>query len=193
MAEVGSLESDFDGNLALHIVENMNLKFHFLSMAILNMLNCDAISVDKIMDNMIIPCPIFEEDRYDIIREALQCFMDEKYVLFSHLLIPQLENSICNLVEMSGMSVLKFSRKGKGYQLKTLDDLLRMQPVIDAFTEDGAYYLRLVLTNQLGLNIRNLMCHGIATPQYFGYSAATWLLHVLFMLGAVREFGINKK
>lgn len=193
MAEVGSLESDFDGNLALHVVENMNLKFHFLSMAILEMLDCKAISVDKIMNNRIIPCPIFEEDRYDIIREALQCFMDEKYVLFSHLIIPQLENAICNLVEMSGMSALKISRKGKGYQLKTLDDLLRMQPVIDALTEDGAYYLRLVLTNQLGLNLRNLMCHGIATPQHFGYNAAAWLLHVLFMLSAIRENGCHQE
>lgn len=193
MAEVGSLESDFDGNLALHVVENMNLKFHFLSMAIQEMLDCEAISVDKIMNNRIILCPIFEEDRYDIIREALQCFMDEKYVLFSHLIIPQLENAICNLVEMSGMSALKISRKGKGYQLKTLDDLLRMQPVIDALTEDGAYYLRLVLTNQLGLNLRNLMCHGIATPQHFGYNAAAWLLHVLFMLSAIRENGCHQE
>lgn len=193
MAEVGSLDSDFDGNLALHVVKNMNLKFHFLSMAIQEMLDCEAISVDKIMNNRIIPCPIFEEDRYDIIREALQCFMDEKYVLFSHLIIPQLENAICNLVEMSGMSALKISRKGKGYQLKTLDDLLRMQPVIDALTEDGAYYLRLVLTNQLGLNLRNLMCHGIATPQHFGYNAAAWLLHVLFMLSAIRENGCHQE
>lgn len=193
MAEVGSLESDFDGNLALHVVENMNLKFHFLSMAILEMLDCEAISVDKIMNNRIIPCPIFEEDRYDIIREALQCFHLKKYVLFSHLIIPQLENAICNLVEMSGMSALKISRKGKGYQLKTLDDLLRMQPVIDALTEDGAYYLRLVLTNQLGLNLRNLMCHGIATPQHFGYNAAAWLLHVLFMLSAIRENGCHQE
>lgn len=192
MAEVGSLESDFDGNLALHIVENMNLKFHFLSMAIRDMLDCKAISVDKIMDNRITPSPIFEEDRYDIIREALQYFMDEKYVLFSHLIIPQLENAICNLVEMSGMSALKFSRKGKGYQLKTLDDLLRMQPVIDALTEDGAYYLRLILTNQLGLNLRNLMCHGIAAPQYFGYNAAAYLLHVLFILSAIRENGCQQ-
>lgn len=193
MAEVGSLESDFDGNLALHVVKNMNLKFHFLSMAIQEMLDCEAISVDKIMNNRIIPCPIFEEDRYDIIREALQCFVGEKYVLFSHLIIPQLENAICNLVEMSGMSALKISRKGKGYQLKTLDDLLRMQPVIDALTEDGAYYLRLVLTNQLGLNLRNLMCHGIATPQHFGYNAAAWLLHVLFMLSAIRENGCHQE
>lgn len=187
MREVGSLDDDFEGNLALHIVQGMNLKFHFLGMAIHNMLECEAITVDKIMDGMVNPCPIFEEDRYGIIQEALQYFIDGNYIVFSHLIIPQLENAICNLVEMSGLSVLKCAKNGKGFQLKTLDDLLRLQPVIDAFTEDGAYYLRLVLTNQLGFNLRNLMCHGIVPPQYFGCSAAGLLLHVLFMLGAVRE------
>lgn len=187
MSAIRDLESDFEGNLALHIVEKMRLNVHFLEMAIHNMLDCDAITIDKLMDNLIIPCPIFEENRYDIICEALQFFMDGKYILFAHLIVPQLENAICTLVEKSGMSVLRPQKSGNGFQLKTLDDLLRMQPVKDALTDDGAYYLRLVLTNQIGLNIRNLMCHGIADPQYFGYGCAGRLLHVLFVLGMVRE------
>lgn len=187
MSEIGDLESDFEGNLAFYIVENMKLNYHFLEMAIHNMLDCDALSVEKLMDNMITPCPIFEENRYEIIREALQFFLDGKYVLFTHLIVPQLENAICTLVEKSGMSVLRPQKSGRGFQLRTLDDLLRMQPVKDALTDDGAYYLRLVLTNQIGLNIRNLMCHGIADPQYFGYGCAGRLLHVLFILGMVRE------
>ena len=169
------------------IVQKMNLNFHFLAMAIHEVLDCKAITVDKIMENMVMPCPLFEENRYDVIREALQFFMDGKYVLFSHLIIPQIENAICNLVEMSGESSLRPQKSGKGFQLKTLDDLLRMQPVKNAITPDGAYYLQIVLTNQLGLNLRNLMCHGIVAPQYLGYCCAGWLLHVLFLIGMVRE------
>lgn len=187
MSEIGNLESDFEGNLVLHIVESMKLNNHFLEMAIHNMLECEAITVDKLMDNIINPCPIFEENRYDIIREALQFFLEGKYVLFSHLIVPQIENAICAIIEKSGMSVLKPQKSGKGFQLKTLDELLRLQPVEEIFTYDGAYLLRLVLTNQIGLNIRNLMCHGIVAPQYFGYGCAGRLLHVLFMLGMVRE------
>ena len=187
MSEIGNLESDFEGNLVLHIVESMKLNNHFLEMAIHNMIECEAITVDKLMDNIINPCPIFEENRYDIIREALQFFLEGKYVLFSHLIVPQIENAICAIIEKSGMSVLKPQKSGKGFQLKTLDELLRLQPVEEIFTYDGAYLLRLVLTNQIGLNIRNLMCHGIVAPQYFGYGCAGRLLHVLFMLGMVRE------
>ena len=88
---------------------------------------------------------------------------------------------------MSGESVIRPQKKGAGFQLQTLDDLLRKKSVSDAFTEDGAYYLRLVLTDQRALNIRNSLCHGIMPPRYFGSGVAARLLHVLAMLGMVRE------
>ena len=183
---IGPIDEDFDSNLAHHIAENMNINFHFLEMAIKRLIRTNAITTAKIMDNFIIPCPLFEKERYNIIRESLDLFFNGKYVLFCHLIVPQIENAICNLVELSGLSALKQQKNNKGFQLKTLDDLLREQPVVDAFTEDGSYYLRIVLTNQLGLNIRNLLCHGLLPAEYFGYGAAGRLLHILLMIGKVR-------
>jgi hypothetical protein len=58
--------------------------------------------------------------------------------------------------------------------------------VIYAFKEDGAYYLRLVLTDQRALNIRNSLCHGILPPESFDKNVANRLLHVLVLLGLVR-------
>lgn len=188
---IGPIDVDFDSNLAHHIAENMNLSFHFLEMAIKRLIQTDAITTAKIMDNFIIPCPLFEKERYNIIREALDLFLNNKYVLFSHLIVPQIENAICNLVEMSGLSVLKSQKNNKGFQLKTLDDLLREQPVVDTFTEDGSYYLRIVLTNQLGLNIRNLLCHGLLPAEHFGYGTAGRLLHILLMIGKVRAVEVK--
>lgn len=69
---------------------------------------------------------------------------------------------------MSGEPILKPQRGNKGYQLRTLDDLLREQCVEDTFTSDGALYLQIVLTNQKALNIRNLLCHGIMPPSILG-------------------------
>ncbi len=183
---IGPIDEDFDSNLAYHIAENMKISFHFLEMAIKRLIQTNAITTAKIMDNFIIPCPLFEKERYNIIRESLDLFFNGKYVLFCHLIVPQIENAICNLVELSGLSALKQQKNNKGFQLKTLDDLLREQPVVDAFTEDGSYYLRIVLTNQLGLNIRNLLCHGLLPAEHFGYGAAGRLLHILLMIGKVR-------
>ncbi len=108
------------------------------------------------------------------------------YILACHIIVPQIENAIRNLVEKSGISVIKPQHKRNGFQLLTLDELLRTKAIEDAFTSDGALYLRLVLTDQRSLNIRNLLCHGIVPPQYFESGAAARLLHVLIMLGMVK-------
>ena len=64
------------------------------------------------------------------------------------------------LLNMEAKVYLRLQKSGNGFQLKTLDELLRAKFVEEVLTEDGAYYLRIVLTNQIGLNIRNLLCHG---------------------------------
>ena len=186
MSYVGSYESDPEGQLILHVTQKMNLEIHFLYMAINRLLSSNSLTVDEIMKRFVIPCPLFEEDRYEIIKEALGYLIDAKYTLFCHLIIPQIENALCNLVEMNGCSVLKPQRQGKGFQLRTLEDILREKVVSDTFTEDGEYYLRLVLTDQRAMNIRNLLCHGILPPSHFTSGAAAWLLHVLAMIGMVR-------
>jgi hypothetical protein len=186
MSVVGPYENDPEGHLILHITQSLHLNAFFLNMAIQKMQKCGSLTTEKIMNNLIIPSPIFEENRYCIIQKALDLFFVNDYITFCHLVVPQIENVICNLVSLSGHSVLKPQRKGSGFQLKTLDDLLSDPSVAYAITEDGAFYLRLVLTDQRALNIRNLLCHGIVPPESFGVNAANRLLHVLIILGFIR-------
>ncbi len=186
MSIVGPYESDPDGHLILFITQSMEINSFFINMAIQMMIKNETITEAIIMNNLIKLSPIFEENRYSIINKALESFFKNDYTLFCHLIIPQIENAICNLVSLSGHSVLKSQSKGRGFQLKTLDELLRDPSLAYAITEDGAYYLRLVLTDQRALNIRNLLCHGIVPPESFGVNAANRLLHVLIILGFIR-------
>ena len=186
MSVVGPYENDPEGHLILHITQSLQLNAFFLNMAIQKMQLCGCATTEKILNGLIIPSPIFEENRYCIIQRALDLFFGNDYITFCHLIVPQIENAICNIVSLSGHSVLKPQRKGSGFQLKTLDDLLRDTSIEQSLTEDGAYYLRLVLTDQRALNIRNLLCHGIVPPDAFGVNAANRLLHVLIILGYIR-------
>lgn len=142
-----------------------------------------------IIDELIQQSPLFEKNRIQIIKTALELFVSKDYCTCCHLLVPQIENAICNLVEISGETILKPQKKdfNKGFQLKTLDELLHSKSANDILTPDGALYLRLVLTDQRALNIRNLLCHGLASPSHFGEAAANRLFHVLVMLALVRD------
>ena len=190
LSKIGTLEQDFDGNLALHTAHKMNFQQYSLAIAINRLLSSGALTTEKVMQRIKLS-PIFEEDRYAIIAVALNYFINGEYVLFSHLIVPQIETAIRNLVDMSGEPVIKLQRGGendkrKGYQYKTLDELLRQPSIEYVFSEDGAYYLRLVLTDQRALNIRNNLCHGILSPEYFDTRSAGRLLHVLIMLSLIR-------
>ena len=187
MSYIGPYETDPEGQLVLHMANSLNIQTYYLGIAINRLLTTNTLTVDNAMEYLIESCPLFDEDRYNIIREALELFIDGKYVLFCHLIVPQIEQAIRNMVEMCGVVILKLQKGGKGNQLRTLDELLREKCVEEVLTADGALYLQLVLTNQKALNIRNLMCHGIMPPVYFGAGAAGRLLHVLVMLGLVRS------
>lgn len=187
MSVIGSYKQDPEGNLIHHITQGMQIIAYFLDLAIQKMKACGGLTVDNIMSELIELSPIFDSERYAAIRKALALYFSGDYMLFCHLIIPQIENAICNLVSLSGSSVLRPQRSGTGFQLKTLDELLRDDSVIYAFKDNGAYYLRLVLTDQRALNIRNSLCHGILVPESFDVNAANRLLHVLVLLGLVRH------
>lgn len=186
MSQVGSYESDPDGRLVLHIAQKLNLTAFAINIAVQDMIAAECFTRDKVLKDIIEPSPLFDEQRYDIIGKAIDFYLKGEYSTACHLLVPQIENAICSLVELCGESVLRPQRNNDGFQLKTLDDLLRTRSVSQIFTEDGAFYLRLVLTDQRAMNLRNQLCHGILPPEQFGVGAADRLLHVLVLLGMVR-------
>ena len=120
-----------------------------------------------------------EEARVATVEQALKLYFDEQYCAACHLLIPQIEAIIRQIVDSVGYPILKEEKgRNKGYQYTTLDELLRC-PV---FGEDVSFYLRAALTSPKGLNIRNNLCHGLVSPNTFNVHIANRLIHVLILL-----------
>lgn len=187
MSIIGSYEQDPEGNLVMHITEHLNFDTPFLGIAIRKMRDVGLMTTDRIMSDIIEPCPLYDDFTYAVIRQALDFLFGDMPVVACHLLVPQIEAAIRNLVENEGISVIKQQKHvEKGFQLITLDELLSKEPVKQVFSPDGAMYLRLVLTDQRSLNIRNDLCHGILPPNNFHSGVAARLLHVLVMIGMVR-------
>jgi hypothetical protein len=187
MSVIGSYDQDPEGNLVMHITQHLNFGTTFLGIAIRKMREVGLMTTDRIMSDIIEPCPLYEGYSYAVIRQALDFLFGDMPVVACHLLVPQIEAAIRNLVENAGISVIiQQKHVEKGFQLITLDDLLRKEPVEQVFKSDGAMYLRLVLTDQRSLNIRNDLCHGILPPDNFHSGVAARLLHVLVMIGMVR-------
>lgn len=186
---IGPYSKDPEGQLIHRYSTILHYTDPFLNYAIEKMKSIGAITVEKIMTERISLCPIFEEERYDVIREALDLYFEGKYTLTCHLLVPQIECAIRNLMELCGVPilVLQSEKQGLGFQLRTLNSLLKEDIIKEIFSENGALYLKYVLTEPRALNIRNDLCHGFLPPQCFGKAIANRLLHVLIMLSMVRN------
>lgn len=185
IATIGSVEEDLEGHIIRQIDQNHQVDSFFLRHALDRVKLRYSASSEQLRDYLI-QSPLFEEQKYELLTAGLEAYDREDLVTAIHVLIPQIESAIRVLVELSGGATMKRNRLG-GLQLRTLDDLLRDATVVSCFGEDSAFYLRILLTDQRGWNVRNDVCHGISPAAAFGYPVADRAIHVLLLLAMVRQ------
>ncbi len=184
IAEVGSLEKDLEGNIVSEISQNMGISTVFIRNVMTGLVQKFNLSDTELLDH-IYKSPLFAEERRGILQVGVQAYLDGNALIAIHLLIPQIEAAVRNLVEQSGNSVLRESRGG-GFHLRIFDDLLRAPIVARVLGEDMALYFRVLFTDQRGWNLRNDVCHGVSPIETFGAPAADRVIHALLCLAMVR-------
>jgi hypothetical protein len=184
IAKIGPLHEDLDGHVVLHMSRNMSIETIFLRLVLERLQTKFNLSPKDISD-FLYKSPLFETDRVPIITAGLQAFLEGNHIVAAHLLIPQIEDALRNLVEMAGGAIYKPNRSG-GLSLKTLDEVLRDDTITHVLGENAAFYLRVLLTDQRGWNIRNTVCHGMAAAGYFTADMSDRILHSLILLGHIR-------
>lgn len=176
---LGSIGSDEEGHLMNHYRENLIFDLPILNKVLKSLTEQDIFTVAPVILRLKEGKIPLEEARIATVEQALKLYFDEQYCAACHLLIPQIEAIIRQIVDSSGYPILKEEKgRNKGYQYTTLDELLRC-PV---FGEDVSFYLRATLTSPKGLNIRNNLCHGLVSPNTFNVQIADRLIHILVLL-----------
>jgi len=185
IAKVGSLEEDLAGNTVKQMSQNMAIESIFLRHVIESLVKKYPTFENLIVDYLF-RSPIFEEDRKSIITWGLKEYLNGNHMTAAHLLVPQIENALRVLIETVGGSVLKQANKG-GFNYKLLDNLLHDQLLIKVFGEDIVFYLRVLLVDQRGWNLRNSICHGLFNASEFGPFMSDRIIHVLLCMALVRK------
>lgn len=185
MSLLRSVEDDLDGHTVYAASQNMLFSANIFHQITQKHINSGYFTIPSLMGE-VKKSAVIENTRYEIIEKALTFFFSGDYITFCHLIVPQIEDALRNIVEQNGNPVIKRQRSGFGYQLKTLDEILGDPSIKETLTEDGVFHLRTLLTDQRGLNIRNLLCHGISNPVCFNVVAAERLLHALLLVANIR-------
>ncbi len=181
---IDPLEQDFEGHLVKDIALNLHIQSITLRLLIDELIEKFGLNATDILATLK-DCPIFEGDRLKIIEKALDAYFASDFVTFIHLVIPQIEEGVRNIIEAAGGNVLKESRGG-GFHLRTFDDILRDEIITDSLGPELVSYFKILFTDQRGWNLRNDVCHGMTNFDAFNYQMADRVLHALLCLSLIK-------
>lgn len=130
--------------------------------------------------------PFIPEDREKIYAQGLHAGLKGNFLVASHLLIPQIENSIRYLFEQKGLITSGLDDEGiqDKQNINTLLKERRSESEEILGSEDIVFNLEGLLVQRFGANLRNRMAHGLI--DYNGFfslevSYLWWLtLHLCF-------------
>ena len=221
VATVGPLDEDFEGQYVRHVDQHLRIGAPWLREAIrrgflLTDAVCDPIqpaedashqsdapqarlSGDALMA-FLESSPCFPVDRRPLLQAGVDAYVEGNAPVAIHLLVPQIEHAL-RQIAVAVRAPLYTQRRGGGFHARALDDLLRDEAVESAFTTafgpsfgpDVVAYLRILLTDARGWNVRNLVCHGLAPVPIFSRYVADRVFHAALLLALLRWTGAAAK
>ncbi len=183
-SKVGSVEDDLDGRILQQYSQNLYFDSIFLNECLIELKKKFNPSVDELL-TCLYESPVYSIEFKDIVSLGLDRYLNADFISAAHLLIPQIENSLRKLLTMNKGVIYKQSRTG-GLLLRNLDEILRDEMVKLTLSENIITYLKVVLTDQRGWNLRNEVCHGIAHPLVFTGIMCDRILHILLLLAQIK-------
>lgn len=184
IAEIGSVEDDLDGRVVRQTSQRMQLEIPWLR-AVIDRMRERLKPTAANLRAHVLTSPVFDDAKAPILERGLAAYLDGEAIVAAPMLIPQVEDALRNLVRVSGGSTYKPHRLG-GLMLKTLDDLLREEAVAKSLGKNVVHYFRALFTDQRGWNIRNDVCHGIASLATFSAPMTDRIFHALLVLALLR-------
>ncbi len=118
--------------------------------------------------------PFVPEGHEETYARGLLAGFKGDFLTATHLLVPQLENSIRHVLSRSGVIVSKIDSFGIQEE-KDLGALLREPKLEELLGEDLVFDLQGLLVERFGVNLRNRMAHGLMGDDEFASPTVLYL------------------
>ncbi|MEH1765276.1 DUF4209 domain-containing protein [Nostoc sp.] len=136
--------------------------------------------------------PFIPKGREPLYARGLIAGLKGDLVVATHLLIPQLENSLRHILKLNG-SITSHLQLQHDY---TLGKVLELPDLKQLLTENTIFSLRCLLIEPLGSNLRNEICHGLFDYHRFFAPEVLylwWLTLYLSLVPSYRQWASKTK
>ena len=121
---------------------------------------------------------LIPEERRAIIRTGLQLGLNGELYASLHILLPQTENLLRELVKLCG-DMPTYLKEDGTEDIKPLSQLFDSQKLREAYDEDLLFTWKTLLDERGGPNLRNEIAHGVLSPRRGRGGAALCFLSLL--------------
>jgi len=127
-------------------------------------------------------------DRVDIWAQGLYYGFDRDFLVSSHLLIPQIEHLARILLQKEKIPTTTIDEYGVESE-KSINSLLEEPKIYELLGRDLTEELKFLLTEPMGLNYRNKICHGLVSESPNYADIYIWWLCLRLMINNCVLFG----
>lgn len=171
-------EKVFRAHMLVYVTDRRNLdESIFLRLAYDKLRNQGYVSMDD-LDFLVDRNAVIPDDRKEIIKRGLQLGVNGELYAAIHILLPQMENLIRELVKMCGDTVT-FLREDGTEEFKPLSELLESRKLKESYDENFLFTLSTLLNERGGPNLRNENAHGFLSPIEGSSGAALCFLSLM--------------
>jgi hypothetical protein len=181
-AHLGSVEDDLEGHLYYQLNQLMSFSDPLLYLAMERIREQFVPSAEE-LTSLLFECPVFDTTRRQIVHEGLTAYLGRDHMKAIHLLVPQIEGVLRNLLPLIGVPPVKSVPRSPGIiDVKSMNNILDEPRIREVLPEDVWRYLTLLYIDRRGANLRNNLAHGLIPPQGFNEYTSNRVLHSLFVL-----------
>ena len=136
----------------------------------------------------------FTPERLPLVLSGLQAWLDQDALKSIHVLVPQIECAIREMMILLGGPVMTYDPNFGGFKAATLGSLLSSDLFAQHLPVDIIFHIRALYSDPKGLNLRNQVAHGLATSSMLTMNMANWVVHTIVVLGVAfqKRDGANR-
>jgi len=186
VAKVGSIEDDLEGRIIHHTTTLVKLHSIWLFKAYEGAKTKYSLNSDEIID-YIKHCELFDTNREVLLKEGIEAWINGDAFKCLHIIVPQIEAALRNLLIGLGGSVMITDPNNSGaFQTIGFGKIINHKVFIDKVPSDIRFHLKALYSDQRGLNLRNDIAHGLINVNLLNMTVADWVVHTLLLIGCMK-------
>jgi hypothetical protein len=182
-ATIGSVKDDLDGRIVHHAAQLLSQQGPWLNLAWRRIQEKHGAGLDTLLE-LLSRSPCYPPERLSFIREGLTAWIAGDHVKTVHILVPQVESALRDLLAALGGVVTKPDRHG-GSQKISLGEILADEKFAQV-PESIRFHLQVLYQDSRGMNVRNELAHGILAFELLGLGLANLIVHSIMLIGGFR-------